>query len=105
MTEHWPFPGDTSPPPVYDLPPPRYSTGDRVESRWGSATVIRWLPWPGADDSRMYMVKADWSTSPEGFGNPFSELGLKPLIEAPRPAPVTVRANSPAQDDLFEVPA
>lgn len=107
MTVHWPFPGDTSPPPVYDLPPPKFATGDRVESRWGWATVIKPLDWPGLDGSRKYLVKHDWSTGPEGFGHCFGELDLMPLAHQPVAEephePVTrTPVACPAQADLFE---
>jgi hypothetical protein len=107
MTIHWPFPGDTSPPPVYDLPPARFSPGDRVESRWGWATVIEALDWPGMDGSRKYLIHHDWSGAPDGFGHLFEELHLTPLAHQPLPQqeqePVSKAPSArPVQADLFE---
>lgn len=104
MSVHWPFPGqDEGPPPVYDLPPPRFAVGDRVITRWGWATVGRVMDWPNCSDTRAYHVRHDWCDSPPGFGHIFGEADMEPLVEPPRteePADEPPAAPAP-QLELF----
>lgn len=98
-TTHWPFPGQEHlPPPAYDLPPARFSVGDQVKTRWGTAKVLRVCDWP-AVSGRAYLVKHTWSTAPDGFGHHFGEDGLELLAKAD-PAPIPKPASAP-QLELF----
>lgn len=78
--DYWPFPGQEHlpPPPLPDLPPAKYTVGDRVESHWGSATVLKVLDTAGIDGTRDYQIHHDWSDAPPGFGHFFSEGELQP---------------------------
>lgn len=80
----WPFPGQpASPPPVHDLPQPRFSVGDRVTTRWGRATVMKVEDWPDCMGDRIYHVRHDWSDAPPGFGHLFGEGDMTLLVEQP----------------------
>ncbi len=80
----WPFPGQDEPHgPPKPLPPTRFSVGDRVTTRWGSATVIAICGW-AYDDGRAILVKHDWSSAPPGFGHHYSDADMEPLLEQPR---------------------
>jgi hypothetical protein len=81
----WPFPGQNTSLwwecyPPHNLPPPRFSEGDRVRTRWGNYSVLsvrdheRW-------GSRAYHCRPDGSTAPPGFGHEFSESDMEPLAE------------------------
>ncbi|MCV2423373.1 hypothetical protein LNV47_22555 [Paucibacter sp. DJ4R-1] len=99
-TTHWPFPGQEHlPPPVYDLPPPRFSPGDLVKTRWGNATVIKVCAWP-MNAGRAYLVKHTWSQAPEGFGHTFGENAIE-LRQKAEPTPINTPASAP-QLELFE---
>lgn len=99
-TTHWPFPGQEHlPPPVYDLPPPRFSPGDQVTTRWGNATVLKVFAWP-VIAGRAYLVKHTWSNVPEGFGHTFGENTIE-LRQPAEPTPITKLASAP-QLELFE---
>jgi hypothetical protein len=54
--------------------------GDRVTTRWGSATVIAICGW-AYDDGRAILVKHDWSSAPPGFGHTFSDADIEPRVE------------------------
>jgi hypothetical protein len=98
-TTHWPFPGQEHlPPPVYDLPPPRFSLGDQVKTRWGNARVIKVLAWP-MSAGRAYLVKHTWSQAPEGFGHAFGENAIE-LRHKAEQTPITQPASEP-QLELF----
>lgn len=102
-TPIWPFPGQEDARwwidyPPHNLPAPRFAVGDRVTTRWGSATVTRILDYYGLDGSRVYSVRHDWSSSPEGFGHFFEEAGMQPLVEhqaEPEPEEVFQPAAAP----------
>ena len=91
MSVIWPFPGQDEPHgPPKPLPPTRFSVGDRVNTRWGSATVISICGW-AYDDVRAILVKHDWSSAPPGFGHTFSD------------ADIELRVEHPSQEDADEV--
>lgn len=84
----WPFPGQPQRPwwecyPPHNLPPPRFSPGDRVVTRWGSATVLRVYDYEHFD-GRLYQIRYDFSSAPEGFGHRWSEADMQPLLEQAR---------------------
>lgn len=95
---YWPFPGQEHllPPSLPDLPPAKYAAGDRVESRWGGATVLAPLDWCWVDGTWMYHIRHDFADdAPPGFGHCFAEDELQPgrpkapavdVDEDPRPA-------------------
>jgi len=66
-------------PPWWAAPPDpwpaaaRFRQGDRVETRWGRATVLRVFDTPHFESARSYLVKHDWSNAPPGFGHEFGE--------------------------------
>lgn len=97
-TPIWPFPGDNTPwwhaYPPHNLPPPRFAIGDRVTTRWGSATVLQVHDWEHFG-SRGYHLRYDFSSSPPGFGHTWSEADMHPLAEHP--------AES-EDDEVFHVP-
>lgn len=85
----WPFPGQGTSPwwecyPPHNMPPPRFSVGDRVQTRWGCATVLRVFDYERFT-GRAYHLHYDWSDSPpaSGFGHLWSEDEMEP---APPPA-------------------
>jgi hypothetical protein len=86
-TPIWPFPGQPQRPwweccPPHNLPPPRFAVGDRVETRWGAATVLRVYDHEHFD-GRAYQLRYDWAQdAPPGFGHRWSESDMRPLVEA-----------------------
>lgn len=107
----WPFPGqDTSPwwecYPPHNMPPPRFSAGDRVQTRWGCATVLRVYDYE-RHTGRAYQLRYDWSSSPpeSGFGHLWSEDEMEPLTQAAEPEeddqPAPAAAPRVAQLELF----
>lgn len=81
----WPFPGQNTAPwwecyPPHNLPPPRFAVGDRVTTRWGSATVLRVHDCEHFG-SRSYHVRHDYTNAPPGFGKTWSEGDMEPLVE------------------------
>lgn len=82
MAVLWPFPGHpVEHRPPHNLPPPRFAVGDRVTTKWGSATVQRVCDYYGCSGSRTYHLRHDWCSSPEGFGHFFDEDDMQPLAE------------------------
>lgn len=108
----WPFPGQASAPwwecyPPHNLPPARFAPGDRVTTRWGTATVLQAYDYEHFD-GRAYQIRYDGSSAPPGFGHRWSEADMQPLVEqAAEPEadeaiePVKPRRVT-AQADLFE---
>lgn len=96
----WPFPGQNTSPwwefyPPHNLPPPRFAVGDRVTTRWGSATVLRVYDHEHFD-GRAYQLRYDFSSSPPGFGHQWSEADMQPLVEqAAEPDPEEVFQPAP----------
>jgi hypothetical protein len=91
-TPIWPFPGQEGPwweaYPPHNLPPPRFAPGDRVTTRWGSATVQRVYDCEYFD-GRLYQLRYDWSSSaPPGFGHRWSENDMEQIAEGDQPAQV-----------------
>jgi hypothetical protein len=82
------------------LRPPKYSVGDRVESRWGDATVIRVLESAGIDGTREYVISHDWSGVDPPFGHQFEEDDLQPGRPRPAPEPDEPRVQT-AQLEMF----
>jgi hypothetical protein len=86
-TPIWPFPGQPQRPwweccPPHNLPPPRFAVGDRVETRWGAATVLRVYDHEHFD-GRAYQLRYDWAQdAPPGFGHRWGESDMRPLVEA-----------------------
>lgn len=111
-TPIWPFPGQSSDRwweayPPHNLPPPRFAVGDRVTTRWGSATVLRIHDWEHFG-SRGYHLRFAGSDAPAGFGNTWGEADMQPLVErqaAPEPEevfqPVAVPGRAVEQMALF----
>ena len=101
----WPFPGQSEGRwwenyPPHNLPPPAFSVGDRVVTRWGTATVLRVYDYEGFA-GRAYQVRYDFSSAPPGFGHQWGENDMQPAPppcadwdepEEPAPAPVKVAA-------------
>lgn len=86
-TPIWPFPGadpsrwwEAYPP--HNLPPPRWAAGDRVQTRWGRATVLSVHDWEFFG-SRAYHVRHDGSEAPPGFGKTWGEEDMHPVMEPP----------------------
>ena len=83
----WPFPGQPQRPwweccPPHNLPPPRFAVGDRVETRWGSATVLRVYDHEHFD-GRAYHLRFDFSSAEPGFGHHWSEADMQPAGPQP----------------------
>lgn len=80
----WPFPNSGEPwwhsRPPHNMPPPRFSEGDRVRTRWGSYTVLSVLDWEHFG-SRAYHCRPDGSGAPPGFGHTWGEADMEPLAE------------------------
>ncbi len=98
-TPIWPFPGQSSDRwweayPPHNLPPPRFAVGDRVETRWGSATVLRIYDYEHFD-GRRYQLRYDFSSAPEGFGHGWGENDMQPLVER-QPEPEAVEVFQPS---------
>ncbi len=96
-TPIWPFPGQNTAPwwecyPPHNLPPPRFAVGDRITTRWGSATVLR-IHDCEHFGSRSYHVRHDDSSAPPGFGKTWSEADMEPLVD---------RIEEPEEVDVFQ---
>lgn len=94
----WPFPGQPQRPwweccPPHNLPPPRFAVGDRVETRWGAATVLRVYDREHFD-GRAYHLRFDFSSAPDGFGKTWSEADMQPRVEQ-------AREEEPEETDLL----
>jgi len=109
-TPIWPFPGTDwswAAYPPHNLPPPRFSVGDRVQTRWGRATVVRIHDWEWFG-SRAYHLRDDGSDAPPGFGKTWSESDMEPVVDLPAgdeddelpPCMAAPRAEAP-QLELF----
>ena len=104
MAVLWPFPGQDEPHgPPKPLPPTRFAVGDRVTTRWGSATVIAICEW-AYDDGRAILVKHDWSSEPPGFGHLFSDADIELRVEQP-PGEDDAEAFQPAAEPRRAVAA
>ena len=96
-TPIWPFPGQNTAPwwecyPPHNLPPPRFAVGDRVQTRWGYATVTRIYDYEYFD-GRLYQLHYDWSSAPVAFGHRWSEADMEPLVE---------RIEEPEEAEVFQ---
>jgi hypothetical protein len=89
------------------MPPPRFAVGGLVETRWGSATVLRVYDHEHFD-GRAYQLRYDWvQDTPPGFGHHWSESDMQPA--GPRPtwhdepaqAEVAPAAKAEPQLELF----
>lgn len=105
----WPFPGQSAPwwehLPPHNLAPPCFAVGDRIETRWGRATVLRIYDHEHFD-GRAYHVRHDGTASPPGFGKTWSESDMQPAEPEPawddEPATPTTQACLDApQLELF----
>jgi hypothetical protein len=61
----------------------RFRQGDRIETRWGRATVLAVYDYPYFESARSYQVKHDWSDAPPGFGHQFGEDECRPAGPEP----------------------